>query len=132
MFSSASLRKSSPSIHQFVTLQRFKARPFFNQSQPSTSSSSSSLFSSSPSSSGGSGYDDNKSKGSVFRLFMIVGSGLGFCSYWFSSSSSSLNTNSFLSFSDWPRDTTWAVNHDDPFQHSKPGKEPKFLFGGTS
>ncbi len=132
MFSSASLRKSSPSIHQLVTLQRFKARPFSNQSQPSTSSSSLSLFSSSPSSSGGSGYDDNKSKGSVFRLFMIVGSGLGFCSYWFSSSSSSLNTNSFLSFSDWPRDTTWAVNHDDPFQHSKPGKEPKFLFGGTS
>ncbi|GMY35741.1 calcium uptake protein, mitochondrial-like [Fagus crenata] len=128
MFSSASLRKSSPSIHQLVTLQRFKARPFFNQSQPSTSSSSSSLFSSSPSSSGGSGYDDNNSKGSVFRLFMIVGSGLGFCRYWFSSSSS-LNTNSFLSFSDWPRDTTWAANHDDPFQHSKPGKEPKFLFG---
>jgi hypothetical protein len=131
MFSSAFLRKSSPSIHQLVTLQRFKARPFSNQSQPSTSSSSSSLFSLSPSSSGGSGYDDNKSKGSVFRLFKIVGSGLGFCHYWFSSPSS-LNTNSFLSFSDWPRDTTWAATHEDPFQHSKPEKEPKFLFGGTS
>ncbi|KAM4133294.1 hypothetical protein ACJW30_01G317600 [Castanea mollissima] len=58
---------------------------------------------------------------------VIVGSSLGFCQ-WFSSPSS-LNTNSFLSFSDWPKDTTWAPNHDEPFRHSKSEKKSKFLFG---
>lgn len=137
MLSCSSLRKSSPSIHQVVALQRFNTRHLFNQSQPSTSSFSSSL-SSSPSSFRGSAYDDSKSRGSGFSLFMrsvsagivIVGSSLGFCQ-WFSSPSS-LNTNSFISFSDWPKDTTWAPNHDEPFRHSKSEKKSKFLFGGTS
>nr|XP_023885300.1 calcium uptake protein, mitochondrial-like [Quercus suber]POE69739.1 calcium uptake protein, mitochondrial [Quercus suber] len=136
MLSCASLRKSSPSIHQVVALHRFNTRHLFNQSQASTSSSSSpSSFSSSPSSFRGSGYDDSTSRGSGFSLLVrsvsaglvIVGSSLGFCQ-WFSSPSS-LNTNSFLSFSDWPKDTTWAPNHDDPFRHSKAEKKSKYLFG---
>ncbi|XP_050272084.1 calcium uptake protein, mitochondrial-like isoform X3 [Quercus robur] len=136
MLSCASLRKSSPSIYQVVALHRFNTRHLFNQSQASTSSSSSpSSLSSSPGSFRGSGYDDSKSRGSGFSLFVrsfsaglvIVGSSLGFCQ-WFSSPSS-LNTNSFLSFSDWPKDTTWAPNHDDPFRQSKAEKKSKYLFG---
>ncbi|XP_030954695.1 calcium uptake protein, mitochondrial-like isoform X2 [Quercus lobata] len=135
MLSCASLRKSSPSIYQVVALHRFNTRHLFNQSQASTSSSSSpSSLSSSPGSFRGSGYDDSKSRGSGFSLFVrsvsaglvIVGSSLGFCQ-WFSSPS--LNTNSFLSFSDWPKDTTWAPNHDDPFRHSKAENKSKYLFG---
>ncbi|KAH7546285.1 hypothetical protein FEM48_Zijuj01G0184000 [Ziziphus jujuba var. spinosa] len=131
MFSpaSTSLRKSSLSIHRVVVAaQRLNFRPFFSQSQRSTSFSPSSSSSSS-----GFGHDDGKTRGSGFNTFMgsvssgffIVGSsiGLGYCY------SSSLDVNSFLSFADYRGEATQAVDDDDRLRQSEPEKKSNFLFG---
>lgn len=131
MFSPASLRKSSSSIHRaVVAAQRLTSRPFFNQSQRPASFSPSSSSSSS-----GFGPNNGESRGSGFNKFMrsissgffIVGSslGLGYC--W----SSSLDANSFLSFADHRGQAAQAVDDDDRLQQSEPEKKSNFLFGGT-
>ncbi|XP_057969594.1 calcium uptake protein, mitochondrial-like [Malania oleifera] len=136
MYSCTFLRKSSPSLHRIIVVQRLNSPPLFHQSQPLSSSSSKASSSSSSSSSSGS--FDAYVDGSIDKfdsflrwvssgMVLIAGSSLAYC-HWSSSSSSSSasasDRSTFFSLADSQKET-----NDSGSEDSNPEKEPRYLFG---